>query len=172
MTRNLQPTLEDPLILLRPLRTDDFEALFRVAKDPLIWEQHPANDRYKPDVFATFFRDALDSKGAFAVIDKATGIMIGSSRFKVVEDAPSAVEIGWTFLAREYWGGTYNAAMKKLMIGYAFTLFDEVIFRIGITNMRSRKAVEKIGGKLITDNYPHLLRDTKDVVTYRIKREN
>jgi RimJ/RimL family protein N-acetyltransferase len=151
ITFDLQPTLEDELIVLRPLEENDFEALYAVASDPLIWEQHPARDRWQRDVFEVFFRGAIDSGGAFAVIDKKNGKMIGSSRFVKSKDSDNAIEIGWTFLAREYWGGVYNLSMKRLMIDHALRFVDNILFFIGENNMRSRKAVEKLGGVLVTE---------------------
>jgi len=147
----LQPTLEDELLLLRPLEMSDFDALYAAASDQLIWEQHPANDRWQRDVFEVFFRGAMDSRGAFAVVDKKSGKIIGSSRFVKVHENIHAIEIGWTFLAREYWGGVYNGAMKRLMIDHAFRFVDNILFFIAENNMRSRKAVEKFGGVLITE---------------------
>jgi RimJ/RimL family protein N-acetyltransferase len=140
-----QPVLRGPLIELRPLRPDDWEALYAVASDPLIWEQHPANDRYKPDVFRRFFDEALACGGAFAVVDRQTGAIIGSSRFDYYDEPNDEVEIGWTFLARKYWGGTYNGEMKRLMLEHAFKFVGSVVFLIGPNNWRSRRAVEKIG---------------------------
>jgi RimJ/RimL family protein N-acetyltransferase len=70
MSFDLQPNLKGELIELRPLTPEDWDDLFAVASDPLIWEQHPECDRYKEDVFKTFFREALESGGAFVVIDK------------------------------------------------------------------------------------------------------
>lgn len=81
MTFDPQPTLTGELLELRPLRQDDWPALFAVASDPLIWEQHPEADRYREDVFRTFFANAMDSGGALVAIDRATGAVIGSSRF-------------------------------------------------------------------------------------------
>src|SRR5256885_5305892 len=106
---DLQPTLSGELVTLRPLRPDDFDALFKVASDPLIWEQHPASDRYKEEVFRQFFQEALDSGGAFAVIHRKSGEIIGSTRYFMADADKSEVEIGWTFLARKYWGGVYNS---------------------------------------------------------------
>ena len=140
-----QPTLRGELLHLRPLREEDFDALFAVASDPLIWEQHPNSDRYRPDVFRTFFREAMERGGALAVLDAATGGMIGSSRYHGFDAARSEVEVGWSFLARKYWGGTYNGEMKRLMLDHAFRYVDHVIFVIGPENRRSRRAVEKIG---------------------------
>ncbi|GHN01880.1 putative acetyltransferase [Cytophagales bacterium WSM2-2] len=147
---DLQPTLQDDLILLRPLREDDFENLYAVAADPLIWEQHPSKDRCKRHVFQVFFREAMEGRGAFAVVDRKTEKIIGSTRFNRVKESANAIEIGWTFLARSHWGGPYNQAMKRMLIQHAFQFVDNVLFYIHETNFRSRKAVEKIGGLRIT----------------------
>ncbi|MBA4082930.1 MAG: GNAT family N-acetyltransferase, partial [Erythrobacter sp.] len=112
-----QPMLEDELIRLRPLQPEDWDALFAVASDPLIWEQHPAHDRWQEPVFRAFFEDALANKGALIAIDRASGAVIGSSRYQGLEEADGgSVEIGWTFLARSHWGGRWNHAMKRLML--------------------------------------------------------
>jgi RimJ/RimL family protein N-acetyltransferase len=148
MPFDLQPTLKGDLLELRPLRAEDFDALYAVASDPMIWKQHPSNDRYKEEVFRAFFREALESGGALIASDAATGQVIGSSRFHRHDSNLSEVEIGWTFLARSHWGGAYNGEMKRLMLEHAFQFVDSVIFVIGPQNLRSRKAVEKIGGIL------------------------
>jgi len=144
----LQAHLSGEFVELRPLRTEDWDGLFAAASDPLIWEQHPASDRYQEKVFGEFFQGALESKGAFVVIDRKTGKIIGSSRYHNYDSEKSQLEIGWTFLARSYWGGKYNGEMKRLMLEHAFRFVDVVVFRVGATNLRSRKAVEKIGGVL------------------------
>ena len=146
MTLDLQPTLRGELLELRPLRPDDWDELFRVASDPLIWEQHPEHDRWTEPVFRKFFQGALDSKGAFVTIDRATGAIIGSSRYFGYDPVKGVVEIGWSFLARAYWGGKYNGEMKRLMLEHAFGSVARVIFVIGPENRRSQRAVEKIGG--------------------------
>jgi RimJ/RimL family protein N-acetyltransferase len=81
MSFDLQPNLKGELIQLRPLRPEDWDDLFAVASDPLIWEQHPESDRYKEEVFKVFFREALESSGAFVVMEKKTQQLIGSTRF-------------------------------------------------------------------------------------------
>lgn len=146
MPFELQPTLRGELLELRPLREDDFAELYAVASDPLVWEQHPASDRYKEEVFREFFRDALESGGAFTVTDSGTGRVIGSTRFHGHDEGRSEIEIGWTFLARSHWGGSYNGEMKRLMLAHAFKFVKSVVFLVGPRNMRSRRAVEKIGG--------------------------
>ena len=149
MSFDLQPHLKGDLVELRPLILEDWDELFAVASDPLIWEQHPESDRYKPDVFKIFFREALESGGAFAVIDKKSQQIIGSTRFYGHDPEKSEIEIGWTFLAREYWGGRYNREMKQLMLNHSFRFVDNVVFYVGEKNIRSQKAMEKIGATKI-----------------------
>lgn len=144
----LQPRLVGELLELRPLRPDDWDELFAAASDPLIWEQHPSPDRYQEEVFRKYFQGALDSGGALVAIDRASGSIVGSSRYHGYNAQASVVEIGFTFLVRSLWGGKYNGEMKRLMIDHAFRFVENVTFRVGTNNWRSRKAVEKIGGVL------------------------
>jgi N-acetyltransferase len=146
MPFDLQPILSGELLGLRPLRPEDFDDLYAVASDPLIWEQHPVHDRYKKEVFQKFFREALESGGALIAIDSKTSAALGSSRFHGYDQEKSEIEIGWTFLARSHWGGIYNREMKQLMLRHAFKFVDSVIFLVGPQNVRSQRAVEKIGG--------------------------
>ena len=145
MSFDLQPHLKGELIELRPLRRDDWDELFAVASDPLIWEQHPESDRYREEVFKIFFEDALRSEGAFVVVDTKTQQIIGSTRFYGYNPKKSEGEIGWIFLERKYWGGRYNAEIKQLMLTHAFKFVENVVFFVGENNIRSQKATEKIG---------------------------
>lgn len=120
---DLQPILKGELLTLRPLRAEDYNQLYAVASDPLIWEQHPAWDRYQPQVFAALFRESLASGGALIAIDGKDGKVIGSSRFHGYDPTRNEIEIGWTFLARSHWGGAYNGEMKQLMLRHAFALW-------------------------------------------------
>ena len=170
---DLQPHLENNLITIRPLQIHDKEALYQVAKDPLIWEQHPVWDRYKREKFEHFFGDSLASKGALIVEEKKSSDVIGSSRFKRIEGAPHAIEIGWSFLARAYWGGKYNQAVKKAMITYAFQHVEEVIFYVHKTNIRSQKAVEKLGAKLLGPDLNNpCIRQNSAEWTYTLRKED
>ena len=146
---NLQPTLTGTLIELRPLTVKDFDALFAAASDPLIWEQHPESDRYTLAVFRKYFDGAIESKGAFAIIDRGTGRMIGSSRYCNLNSEANEVEIGWTFLERKFWGGSYNRELKSLMLEHAFRFVGRVLFVVGEKNFRSQKALEKIGARFL-----------------------
>jgi len=161
---DLQPEkLENDLIELRPLSERDFDSLFEVSSDPLIWEQHPIKDRYKKEVFQLFFDSAMASKSSFTIFDKITGELMGSTRFYDFQPELSRLAIGYTFLARKFWGGIYNKSLKNLMLDYAFQFVDTVVFHIGETNIRSQKAILKIGAKKIHKivlningkSYPH-----------------
>jgi len=145
----LQPTLRGELLWLRPLRAEDWNPLYAVASDRLIWEQHPENDRYKREVFQKFFDGAIESKGAFAIIERTSGRMIGSSRYCNLNPAESEVEIGWTFLERRFWGGSYNRELKCLMLDHAFRFVERVVFVVGEKNFRSQQALRKIGAKFL-----------------------
>ncbi|MFC2952941.1 GNAT family N-acetyltransferase [Marinicaulis aureus] len=146
MSFDLQPVLNGERLLLRPLSPDDVDGLYAAAADPLIWAQHPASNRHELPVFRQFFDAAMASRGALAVIDKASGAIIGSSRFHGYDPERREVEIGWTFLARRYWGGDFNREMKALMLAHAFQHVRRVVFLIGPDNIRSQRAVQKIGG--------------------------
>lgn len=159
---NLQPTLVGERVTLKPLEATDWQGMFAAAADPAIWEQHPASDRYKEGVFRQYFDDALASGSAFAFVDSNTGDIIGSSRYHGLDTAASEIEVGWTFLARDYWGGSYNAEIKQLMLQHAFGFVDTVVFWIGEGNTRSRRATEKIGavlrdGIFDKDGAPHVV---------------
>ena len=142
---DLQPTLRGELLELRPLEGDDFDALYAAAADPLIWEQHP-DKRNEEEVFKEFFNQGLESGGALVAVDLKANRIVGTSRFHANDPERSEIEIGWTFLARSHWGGAYNAEMKRLMLQHAFRFVNTVVFLVGPQNLRSQKAMEKIGG--------------------------
>jgi RimJ/RimL family protein N-acetyltransferase len=140
-----QPILSNKLVELRPLRSEDYSDLYAVAADPLIWEQHPVKNRHDRTEFQAFFGESLASGGALVAIDAKTQRMIGSSRFHGYDRENSEVEIGWTFLARSHWGGIFNRQVKELMLQHAFRFVNRVVFLVDPQNMRSQRAVEKIG---------------------------
>jgi len=140
-----QPVLRSDLVELRPLRADDFERLFSVSSDPLLWEQHPSKERAERSGFERWFEEAVACGGALTVIDCRDGRIIGTSRFHGYDEDRREVEIGWTFLARSHWGGAYNSEMKRLMLQHAFGSVDAVLFRVHSENFRSQRAVEKLG---------------------------
>ncbi|XVJ66696.1 MAG: GNAT family N-acetyltransferase [Lacibacter sp.] len=142
---HFQPTLQNNLVLLQPLQQDDFEPLYMVAADPLVWEQHPNKNRYQREVFQNYFNGAMQSNGAMLILDKATDEVAGCSRFYEYDETTSSVFIGYTFFGRKFWGKGYNPAAKHLMIDYAFQLVNTIKFHIGAQNIRSQIAIERIG---------------------------
>ena len=162
MSFSSQPVLKNKLVELRPLRSEDYDDLYAVAADPLIWEQHPVKNRHEEAGFREFFDEALASGGALIAIDAESQRVIGSSRFHGYDEERSEVEIGWTFLARRHWGGAYNGELKQLMLPHAFRFVDSVVFFISPENLRSQRSVEKIGGVL------EAMPDAEGRLVYRI----
>lgn len=146
---NLQPVLQDDSVILTPLRQEEFEELFTVSSDPLIWAQHPNPDRWKREVFRTYFDGALASRGAFMIRNKARANAIGSTRFYDHDPEASEIKIGYTFFSRDQWGRGTNPRVKRLMLNYAFQHVRQVIFHVGAQNMRSRIAMQRLGAELI-----------------------
>lgn len=151
MNFNIQPILENGQVILYPLQENDFEALYAVAADPKIWEQHPNKDRWKREVFKTFFEGALQSKGAFKIVDKATGNVIGSTRIYDYNEQENSLFIGYTFYAVQYWGRGINHSVKAMMLEYLFQFVSKVYFHIGASNIRSQIAIGRIGAKKIAE---------------------
>jgi RimJ/RimL family protein N-acetyltransferase len=174
MNFDLQPlTLKNDIVKLVPMLPTDFEALYSVASDPLIWEQHPNKDRYKREVFEKFFEGAMLSKGAFMVYDSQNQKLIGSSRFYEYDEPANNIAIGYTFIAREYWGTNHNRALKTIMLNYAFQFVNSVLFYIGANNIRSQKAIGKLGAIKIDEKAIEYYSETQKLnFVYQINKEN
>ena len=148
---NVQATLENGNVKLVPLNPNDFEELFSVASDQKIWEQHPNKDRYQREVFEKFFQGAIESKGAFKIMDKSSNEVAGSTRFYDYNQDDNTIFIGYTFYATKFWGSKLNPQVKKLMLDYIFQFVDKVNFHVGKDNIRSQKAMEKLGAKKVDE---------------------
>ncbi len=168
-----QPTLENENALLQPLKETDFEALYKVASDPKIWEQHPNPDRYRRDVFQTFFQGAMSSGGAFLIVDKASGTIAGTTRFYNWDRDESSIFIGYTFFGTQFWGSKLNPPVKSMMLDYIFDYVDVVKFHIGAENWRSRKSIERLGAELIGEVIVAYHGEAeRENVEYGINKEN
>ncbi len=143
--------MENEKAILYPLKEKDFELLYTIASDPEIWEQHPNKDRWKKEVFRTFFDGAMKSKGAFKIVDKATGNTIGSTRIYGYNEQESSIFIGYTFYSVQYWGKGINKLVKATMLDYIFQFVSKVYFHIGANNIRSQVAIERIGAEKISE---------------------
>ena len=148
---DVQTQLKNKQILARPLKEEDFETLYKVASDPLIWDQHPNKNRYQRKEFENFFKGAIESGGAYIVYAVETGEPIGSSRYYGWKEEDRSIEIGYTFFSRENWGTGNNRQLKILMLNHAFTFADKVIFHIGATNFRSQKSIEKLNAVKVAE---------------------
>ena len=151
MIFDIQPRLENDKVILSPLLKEDFEALYAVACDPKVWEQHPNKDRWKKEVFHTYFEGALQSKGAFKIIDKSTGKIAGSTRIYDYNEQDNSVLVGYTFFGRDYWGTGMNRSVKALMLDYLFQFVSQVYFQIGAENVRSQIAIGHLGAKKVDE---------------------
>ena len=170
---NIQPTLENENVKLIPLTQTDFEEVFAVASDPLVWEQHPNKDRYKREVFENFFQGAMESGGAFKIIDKETKEIAGSTRFYDFNPEDNSIFIGYTFYGTKFWGSKLNPQVKKLMLDYIFQFVDKVNFHVGKDNIRSQKAIEKLGAKKVDEvNVAYFGEPEKLNVVFEITKEN
>ncbi|MBU0696842.1 MAG: GNAT family N-acetyltransferase [Bacteroidetes bacterium] len=151
MKINTQLQLENEKVILYPLQEKDFDDLFTVAADPKIWEQHPNKNRWKMEVFKTFFDGAIQSKGAYKIVDKANGNTIGCTRFYDYNENENEILIGYTFYATAYWGKGFNHAVKTLMLNYIFQFVSKVYFHVGAANLRSQIAIGRLGATKIKE---------------------
>lgn len=173
MNFNIQPVLENEKSILYPLEEHDFEDLFQVASDSEIWKQHPNKDRWKKEVFQVFFNGAIQSKGAFKIVDKATGTVIGSTRYYDYNEQHQSILIGYTFYAVNYWGKGYNQCVKATMLDYIFQFVSKVYFHIGAENTRSQKAIGRLGAEKISEEEVTYFGESPKLnFVYEISKEN
>ncbi|MDV7695439.1 GNAT family N-acetyltransferase [Chryseobacterium soli] len=173
MNFSIQPILENQEYQLIPLLQGDFESVYETASDPKVWEQHPNKDRYKREVFENFFKGAMESGGAFKIIEKSSGEVLGSTRFYNFDEQESSIFIGYTFYGTKSWGKGINPQVKKLMLDYIFQFVDKAHFHIGKENFRSQIALERLGGEKIAEEEVAYFREpARTNFVYEIKKEN
>ena len=167
---NWQPTLRGEHVQLRPIRADDRDALHAAAADPLVWEQHSERNRHERPVFERFFAGALACGGGLVALD-AAGHVIGSSRYYDWDPSDRSVVIGYTFLARAHWGTGANREMKRLMLDHAFRWAKTAWFHVSPGNVRSQRALERIGARLDRQQDVSVGGVMSPRMIYRIDRE-
>mgnify|MGYP006094253571 CR=1 FL=1 len=171
-TFNFQPVLNGENISIRALVESDFDDLYFCASDKKLWEGHPAKDQYKVTEFKKWFKSAIESGATIVIVDKLTNKLIGSSRFYIEDSEPNDISIGYTFIARQYWGGKINYELKKLMLAHAFKYFNTVWFHIAPPNIRSQKATQKIGGVFSHEANSNISGKSEPWMFYQIEKEN
>lgn len=167
---NWQPTLHGSLITLHPLVAADFEAVYAAANDPLIWAQHPEPTRWQREPFTRYFESAVAGGAALVARDAHTRAVVGCSRWYEWDARTRDVAIGYTFLARSYWGGAVNGEMKRLMLDHAFQFVDRVWFHVGVANHRSRAALVKVGARLDRIELADAARGGRDTAYFVMQR--
>lgn len=173
MDFSVQPILQDEEYQLIPLQQGDFADLYEVASDPEIWKQHPSKDRYQKDVFRNFFKGAMESKGAFKIIEKTSGNLLGSTRFYDYDEEGDSIFIGYTFYGTQSWGKGINPKIKKLMLDYIFRFVSRVYFHVGKDNIRSQKAMERLGAHAVDEREVAYFGEPSRInIVYEIKKEN
>ncbi|WP_316836099.1 GNAT family N-acetyltransferase [Pedobacter nutrimenti] len=173
MNFSIQQQLENERVKLAPLENNDFDALYKVASDQDIWMQHPNKDRWKKEVFQLFFEGAIQSKGAFKIIDKSTNEIAGCTRFYDYKESDKSILIGYTFYATKYWGTGLNPSVKKLMMDYIFQFANKVLLHVGANNLRSQIAVGRLGAtKIAEENVAYYGEPSKLNFIYEIKKED
>jgi len=153
-----EPWITHPTILhgesveLLPLQREYFEELYAVAADPKLWEFIPMNSSVR-ETFDIVYNAALvererGSQYPFVVYHKPTKKLIGSTRFLDILPKDKKLEIGYTWITREYWGTGINFECKLLLLTHCFDILGvrRVQIKTDENNLRSRKAIEKIGG--------------------------
>lgn len=150
-TFSLQEKLENDKVLLLPLKEMDFDAVYKPASQPEVWNQHPNKERWKRPVFENFFKGAIASGGAYKIIDKKNKEVIGCTRFYDYEPKDSSIYIGYTYFGKDFWGQGFNKATKSAMLDYIFQYVDQVKLHIGAENQRSQRSIEKIGAIKIAE---------------------
>lgn len=172
MNFNIQPTLKSDIITLCPLLPEDFENLYNVSSDPAIWASHPNKNRWKREVFQTFFEGAIQSGGAFKIVHQTSGKIIGSTRFYDYNPEDNSILIGYTFFSTSHWGKGFNHTVKKLMLDYIFKFVSKVIFHIGASNLRSQRSIIRLGPEKISEEVVTYYGETPKLNhVYEISRE-
>lgn len=168
MTHDLKmpEVLEGNRVKLIPLVMDHAEELWESAKNEDLWQHYTFRrmenfDKFK-DFLAGSLKEAETGKGfTFTIIDKATGKMRGGTSFLDIQPASRSLEIGRTWLAKELHGTGFNAECKFLLLRYCFEGMKliRVFFKTDSNNIRSQKAMEKIGARFEGVLRNHMIRD-------------
>lgn len=144
--------LEGETVELIPLEKQHFEELYAAAADKELWKLVPTDCSDKT-LFDKNYECALSERETgnqypFVIRHKETRKLIGSTRFFEIYPADRKLEIGWTWIIKEFWGTAINLECKLLLLTFCFDILktNRVQLKTKDDNFRSRKAIEKIGG--------------------------
>lgn len=145
------PLLENSRVLLRPIQDADKAALREIALDEEIWRYMITRISNEEELDAWIQTATsgyqLGTRYTFMIVDKATGQLAGSTSYGNISVPDKRLEIGWTWLSRDYRGTGLNRHCKFLLLRYAFEVLqmERVELKGDALNIRSRKAMLKIG---------------------------
>ena len=144
--------LENDFVRLEPLDETHREPLRVAGDDPDLWSFALLNQYGSDfDAWMTYRLREVERAGeiTFAVFDKRAGVFVGSSSYLSYVPWFKRVEIGWTWYAKQAWGGVVNPSCKRLMLGHGFDTLglNRIEFKLDATNERSWRAVERLGAK-------------------------
>lgn len=151
MIKVIPVTLDGDVVRLRPLRMEDAGELASVGLEPELWELQPRRVVTEEDMHG-YVRAALDEAAAgialpFAIVDRSSGAIVGSTRYADIVRPHRRLEIGWTWLIPRYQRTGANTEAKLLLLTHAFEALDamRVTFKTDALNVRSRTAILRIG---------------------------
>ena len=142
---------DGPTVQLQPLKEDHFEELVNLGNDKAIWQHIPVAMNTQFDRLQALISGMVEKgKGTqfpFAILHKASGRLIGSTRFMDMHQQHLKLEIGWTWLHPDHWGTRANPECKLLLLSHCFEVLKtrRVHLKTDEHNIRSRKAIAKIG---------------------------
>lgn len=144
-------TLENPHVLLRPVRPEDRESLHAIAMDPEIWRYFVVRIETDADFDAFFDAGLADQRAGLRVVyhitDKRTARAAGSMSFANMAERDGRLEIGWSWLGRDFRGAGVNRWAKFLMLRHAFEQMaaERVEFKTDLLNTQARRGLRNIG---------------------------
>lgn len=151
MLMDFTPTLENDFVKLSPITMDNFHELTQVASQEKLVQYSPSDieshKTLKKYISTALEQQQMKTSIPFIIFDKKSQSYAGSTRYMNINSKNKVLEIGSTWIGREFQGKGLNTQMKFLMLNHAFNEmgFEKIEFRIDERNLCSRKAVEKLG---------------------------
>lgn len=175
---NIEETILDgQVVRLEPLKLQHLDGLFAIGLDEEIWRWSPLQIKNYTDM-KSYVETALNEQKQgislpFATVEKNTKKVIGSTRFGNIDVKNRRVEIGWTWIGKDWQRTAVNTEAKLLMLQHAFEFWKciRVELKTDALNEKSRKAILRIGAKEEGIFRQHMITDSgrfRDSVYYSI----